>query len=44
MRRLALCSIPLLVFSTPAVTADLDGPVYRERDVVAPDGLFLVPT
>ena len=34
MRRLALFSVPLLVFSTPAVTADLDGPVYRERAVV----------
>jgi len=32
--RLALLAIPLLVLSTPAISADLDGPVYRERDVV----------
>ena len=34
MQRLALLAIPLLVVSTPALSADLDGPVYRERDVV----------
>lgn len=33
MKRLALLSMPLL-FSTPALSADLDGPAYRERDVV----------
>lgn len=34
MRRLALFSLPLLIISGPALSADLDGPVYRERDVV----------
>ena len=34
MQRLALLAIPLLVVSTPALSADLDGPMYRERDVV----------
>ena len=34
MRRLALFSLPLLILSTPALSADLDGPIYRERDVV----------
>jgi hypothetical protein len=29
MQRLALVSITLLLLSTPAVSADLDGPVYR---------------
>jgi hypothetical protein len=32
MQRLALLAIPLLLFSPPALSADLDG--YRERDVV----------
>ena len=34
MRRLALFSLPLLILSTPALSADLDGPFYRDRDVV----------
>src|SRR5215475_14511191 len=37
MRRLAQIAVPLLALSglaTPAFAADLDGPVYRERDVV----------
>jgi hypothetical protein len=34
MRRLALFTTPLLALSTSALSADLDGPVYRERDVV----------
>ena len=34
MRRLSFLAIPLLLLSTPASSADLDGPVYRERDVV----------
>ena len=34
MRRLGLIAIPFLSFSTPALSADLDGPYYRERDVV----------
>lgn len=29
MQRLAFFSIPLLLLSTPAVSADLDGPAYR---------------
>ena len=32
MQRLALLAIPMLLFSHPALSADLDG--YRERDVV----------
>jgi hypothetical protein len=34
MKRLGLLAIPLLCLSTPAGSADLYGPVYRERDVV----------
>jgi len=37
MRWFALSAVPLLVLATPVVpagAADLDGPVYRERDVV----------
>ena len=34
MKRLALLPFSLLLLATPAVSADLDGPVYRERDVV----------
>jgi hypothetical protein len=34
MRQLMLVSIPLLALATPAFSADLDGPIYRERDVV----------
>src|SRR5690349_23604484 len=37
MRRFALSAVPLLALAssvTPAAAADLDGPVYRERDVV----------
>ena len=37
MRRLALIAVPFLAVSgpfTPTFAADLDGPVYRERDVV----------
>jgi hypothetical protein len=29
MQRLAFLSIPLFLLSTPAVSADLDGPAYR---------------
>src|SRR5262245_3561203 len=32
MKRLAVLTIPLL-FATPAFAADLDGPVYSERDI-----------
>src|SRR5258708_6116143 len=32
MNRLALSSISLFFLGTPAFAADLDGPVYRERD------------
>lgn len=32
MKRLALLSIPF-VLATPAFAADLDGPVYSERDI-----------
>jgi hypothetical protein len=34
MKRLALLAIPLVFMPTPALSADLDGPVYRERRVV----------
>lgn len=34
MKRLAFLAIPLLCVSGPAMSADLDGPVYRERDTV----------
>ena len=37
MRRLALTAVPLFALTapfTPSLAADLDGPVYRERDVV----------
>ena len=37
MRRLALIALPFCALSglvTPVFAADLDGPVYRERDVV----------
>ena len=32
MQRLALSSLALLALGTPAFAADLDGPVYGERD------------
>jgi hypothetical protein len=32
MKSLALASVSLLFLATPAVSADLDGPVYRERE------------
>src|SRR5262245_47558905 len=37
MRRLALTAVPLFALTAPlapSLAADLDGPVYRERDVV----------
>ncbi|HEU0062318.1 MAG TPA: hypothetical protein VFR19_20725 [Hyphomicrobiaceae bacterium] len=37
MRRLVLTAVPFIALATPlapAFAADLDGPVYRERDVV----------
>ena len=34
MKRFAFLAFPLLCFSGPALSADLDGPVYRERDTV----------
>ena len=34
MKRLALFAFPLLCLSGPALSADLDGPVYRERETV----------
>ena len=34
MKRLALLSSSVMLLATPAASADLDGPVYRERDVV----------
>jgi len=32
MRRLALFSLPWLILSAPALSADLDGPLYGQRD------------
>ena len=34
MKRFAFLVFPLLCFSGPAISADLDGPVYRERETV----------
>src|SRR4051812_21191903 len=34
MKRLALLAFSLLCYSGPAISADLDGPVYRERETV----------
>ena len=34
MKRFAFLLFPLLCFSGPAISADLDGPVYRERETV----------
>jgi len=35
MKRFAFLVFPLLCFSGPAISADLDGPVYRERSDAA---------
>jgi len=34
MKRFAFLVFPLLCLSGPAISADLDGPVYRERETV----------
>jgi hypothetical protein len=34
MKRLAFLAFPLLCLSGPAMSADLDEPVYRERETV----------
>ena len=34
MKRFAFLAFPLLCFSGPAISADLDGPDYRERQTV----------
>ena len=34
MRKLAVLAFPLLAMASPAFSADYDGPIYRERNVV----------